>query len=605
MLHHPKAIHFPSGYPIARSPPLFVCSSPGPDPYRSLDNVYEELGPPNESDMDSEPRAQSDDDFAEDELSLGGNRSSFRASSPSVAMPIGQLTTSESTNTAVLSTVAPSTMTTSTTITTLSQTIPSISTIFQDCVNGNTSSVQQEASAVPITGEIERGTNDRNSLLSASSASTSTGGGHDRASAAGSSSSSGATRLASPDSGLAIRNRSNKCRNYSADELMNSSMEMSETSPTSPMNSSADRHLKTLPYNNHHNHSRHNQHSHNSLALNNSGIRMNNINDNDSVNNHLNHVNNNNNINNNNASSTISRDSNRNNSNNRSQYDNEVERRNQINKQLSSASLRNPLANYFNHPPHPHQIAVSNHSQQHPLVSTIFPGRLVNSSSTLSNPNNNNNNNTLRGCYQLQNDYYAPEDSLPCCRNTNNNNSMRSRTNPRPLDRRRCGNALLPLPPPPAYSPDSAYSYAEPVFNEGLLYDGYMSTPLNGMPSSSQFTNYSPSSHSLRFHTNNHSNNNHSNNYLERMAAQQPLYSHDSSFGSDSGYSQYTHNSRPKSDEGSSAGGAGGHRYGGSTSSGSSNNAASTLASVLGWTRRKEPQQSVKKTASKSMLRKT
>lgn len=68
---HPKSIHFPSGYPISRSPPVFVCQSPGPDPYRSLDNVYEELGP-RDSDIDSEPRVHSDDDFAEDELSLNG-----------------------------------------------------------------------------------------------------------------------------------------------------------------------------------------------------------------------------------------------------------------------------------------------------------------------------------------------------------------------------------------------------------------------------------------------------------------------------------------------------------------------------------------------------
>lgn len=318
-------------------------------------------------------------------------------------------------------------------------------------------------------------------------------------------------------------------------------------------------------------------------------------NDNDSVN-HLNLVNNNNN--------TISRmnsssDSNSSNSNNRPINDNEVERRNQINKQLSSASLRNPLVSYFNqnsHPPHPHQLSGNNHSQQHPLVSTIFPGRLINSNSTLSNHNN------LRSCYQLQNDYYTPEDSLPCCAVGNSN--IRSRTNPRPLDRRRCGNATLPLPPPPAYSPDPAYSYAEPVFNEGLMYDGYMSTPLNGMPSASPLTNYSPSSHSLRFHNNNHPSN-HSNNYLERMAAQQPIYSHDSSFGSDSGYSQYTQNSRAKSDEGSSAGGGGRGGFNGSNGSSGSSNTTSALANVLGWTRRKDPQHTAKKSASKSMLRKS
>lgn len=76
---HPKTIHYPSGFPMPRSPPLFICSSPGPDPYRSHDNVYEELE--HRRDSDSEPAGQSDDDFAEDELSLPGDRS-FNKSSP-------------------------------------------------------------------------------------------------------------------------------------------------------------------------------------------------------------------------------------------------------------------------------------------------------------------------------------------------------------------------------------------------------------------------------------------------------------------------------------------------------------------------------------------
>lgn len=31
-----KSIHYPSGYPMTRSPPFLVSSSPGPDPYRSM-----------------------------------------------------------------------------------------------------------------------------------------------------------------------------------------------------------------------------------------------------------------------------------------------------------------------------------------------------------------------------------------------------------------------------------------------------------------------------------------------------------------------------------------------------------------------------------------
>lgn len=66
---------------MVRSPPLFISSSPGPDPYRSHDNVYEELGPPTgpvrcDSDAgESEHASHSDDEFAEDELSLAGESS--------------------------------------------------------------------------------------------------------------------------------------------------------------------------------------------------------------------------------------------------------------------------------------------------------------------------------------------------------------------------------------------------------------------------------------------------------------------------------------------------------------------------------------------------
>lgn len=66
---------------MARSPPLFISTSPGPDPYRSHDNVYEELGPPTgpvrcDSDApESEHGSHSEDEFAEDELSLAGDSS--------------------------------------------------------------------------------------------------------------------------------------------------------------------------------------------------------------------------------------------------------------------------------------------------------------------------------------------------------------------------------------------------------------------------------------------------------------------------------------------------------------------------------------------------
>lgn len=67
---------------MTRSPPFLVSNSPGPDPYRSNDNVYEELGPARDSDGESEPAIQSDDDFAEDELSLPGERTFSKTAEP-------------------------------------------------------------------------------------------------------------------------------------------------------------------------------------------------------------------------------------------------------------------------------------------------------------------------------------------------------------------------------------------------------------------------------------------------------------------------------------------------------------------------------------------
>lgn len=39
----PKTVHYPSGFPMPQTPPVFICSSPGPDPYESSSNLYEEL----------------------------------------------------------------------------------------------------------------------------------------------------------------------------------------------------------------------------------------------------------------------------------------------------------------------------------------------------------------------------------------------------------------------------------------------------------------------------------------------------------------------------------------------------------------------------------
>jgi hypothetical protein len=109
---------------MPRSPPLFICSSPGPDPYRSNDNVYEELE--HRGRFDCDRQLHSDEDFAEDELSLPGE----------------SLTKSPSENTTV-------------------------ATIYQENVAGSTSSNVNESSAL----YMERNRIERNSLLSSASSS--------------------------------------------------------------------------------------------------------------------------------------------------------------------------------------------------------------------------------------------------------------------------------------------------------------------------------------------------------------------------------------------------------------------------------------------------
>lgn len=123
---HAKALHYPSGFPMPRSPPLFICSSPGPDPYRSNDNVYEELEHRGRF-SDCDRQLHSDEDFAEDELSLPGDRSLNKSSSENTT----------------------------------------VATIYQERGAGSTSSNANENTAM----YIERNRVERNSLLSSASSS--------------------------------------------------------------------------------------------------------------------------------------------------------------------------------------------------------------------------------------------------------------------------------------------------------------------------------------------------------------------------------------------------------------------------------------------------
>lgn len=123
---HAKALHYPSGFPMHRSPPLFICSSPGPDPYRSNDNVYEELEHRGRF-IDCDRQLHSDEDFAEDELSLPGDRSLNKSSSENTT----------------------------------------VATIYQERGAGSTSSNANENTAM----YMERNRVERNSLLSSASSS--------------------------------------------------------------------------------------------------------------------------------------------------------------------------------------------------------------------------------------------------------------------------------------------------------------------------------------------------------------------------------------------------------------------------------------------------
>lgn len=172
----------------------------------------------------------------------------------------------------------------------------------------------------------------------------------------------------------------------------------------------------------------------------------------------------------------------------------EVERRNRINAQLSAASVGGAA------------------------VSTIFRGGRP--------PYSNNNHN-----------HHQP--------------SSRSRTNPRSLDRRRYlqnnnstmtttpnGNSPLTVianPSQQQHDP-SQYIYHEPVFHEGLIYDGCLSYS----DRSSGGSTGPPYPYVLSAPFTTFRNGSGPNSANPNSQHQQAIYSRDSSFGSDSGYSQHT-----------------------------------------------------------------
>jgi hypothetical protein len=73
----PKTVHYPSGFPMPQTPPVFVCSSPGPDPYESNDNLYEELDQPDShSALSQHDRSLPQTDRASDHLNSSADTAS-------------------------------------------------------------------------------------------------------------------------------------------------------------------------------------------------------------------------------------------------------------------------------------------------------------------------------------------------------------------------------------------------------------------------------------------------------------------------------------------------------------------------------------------------
>ncbi|XP_065079417.1 uncharacterized protein DDB_G0283357 [Ochlerotatus camptorhynchus] len=472
-LHHPKQLHYPSGYPMPRSPPLFICSSPGPDPYRSHDNVYEELEHPR--DTDSEPPVQSDDDFAEDELSLPGDRS-FHKSSSDGGTTVATIYHDRSASS------NGGTNSGSNTDQYMERNRTERNSLLSSSSSGNDNNLRQGAAAGTSNGGAGGASgvsNNRNSNSSSECTSSASGNNNNPngCSSGGSSSNnnnsnSSGTNNNSTGGGL-FRSRKQQPStlgsgrgNKHVNNLNSLGEPPCEVTHTLPAGYD-ERAMMTLPP------------SYQAAAAavastaRTSPNNLNSINNNSFVNS--------NSLNNNNSSrgnyySTIDDDC------------DPVERRNRINAQLSASA-----------------VAINNGG---PGVSTIFRnGRPP-------HPNNNINHN-----------------------HHTTNASSRSRTNPRSLDRRRflinninnnttAGNNLAVI----STQDPSQYIYHEPVFHEGLIYDACLSYSdrSSGSSAGPPYPYILPQFTTFRNHHGSGPGHGHA------------IYSRDSSFGSDSGYSQHT-----------------------------------------------------------------
>lgn len=421
---HAKSIHYPSGYPMTRSPPFLVTNSPGPDPYRSNDNVYEELGPNRDSDGESEPPLHSDDDFAEDELSMPGERS-FNKTGNTEANTTGGIA------------------------------------VYNDA----------EASAVPTTSTSTTATSgqERSSVLSSASST------QDASTATAASSSSSNNNNTTPMNAAPTNARSNTAalisgmlrhttgrkssangarskneRRTTTSEDLNTSASTAEVNDLAPLQQLYDNSSNLMALGYHHQMHPAPQSYHHSLH----------------------HHNNNRNL----AAHPAPQFYNT--------IETEVERRNRINAQLKNCST--------------------------PAVATIYRERI-------QYPGN--------GRYPQQ--YYAAQAA-----NGFMLNSMRARTNPRSMDRRRDRVAA------PADPLEPVYGYAEPIYHHNYHYEtcnaanNRLQHPIAPYPAYIM-PEYSSGSMSSAYR--------HHHPASQTYQNSNPLYVHgDSSFGSDSGYSHHT-----------------------------------------------------------------
>lgn len=460
---HTKTLHYPSGIALQRSPPLF--SSPGPDPYRSHDNVYEELEHRNSvnagnalairnnhllNNCDREIHSD-EEEFAEDECSLPGDRSINKSSSDNTT----------------------------------------VATIYQEHSEPGGSS----SNSGNVALYRDRNRTERNSLLSSASSSAldSTNRPHVRNSSSSSESNnlyhhtlsnqdngnSGGTNLFRfRTSRTSNRNKANtktKTDNLNLYDVNNSSlngMRSNEESSSSGNNnknnsnnkikaigpslvaSNSDSMSSNNPFNGNHNHIDIGDTNNN----NNSGSRSNSCNADDAI-------------------------------------EDEVERLNRRNAQLS-----NPVLN----------------------VATIFRDR-----------NNHYHNNPIRA----NANYYVPPQHIMSKRTQNA--SERARTNPR-IDRRHNNNINYSTRAREnaANNNIQEYLYHEPVYHENAVYDPYMTTsPSSSFDNDSQNQIYHHPYMMPEFTT--------FRNYNNLNNPHQPLYnaSAAAAMGSDSGYSQNTQNS--------------------------------------------------------------